>query len=39
MRNAWFSFQNKKKKQKKKKEKVVITLLYAKAFLFYLNQL
>lgn len=38
MRNAWFSFQN-KKKQKKKKEKVVITLLYAKAFLFYLNQL
>lgn len=36
MRNAWFSFQ---KKKKKKKEKVVITLLYAKAFLFYLNQL
>lgn len=35
MRNAWFSFQ----KKKKKKEKVVITLLYAKAFLFYLNQL
>lgn len=28
-----------KKKKKKKKEKVVITLLYAKAFLFYLNQL
>lgn len=27
------------KKKKKKKEKVVITLLYAKAFLFYLNQL
>ena len=29
MRNAWFSF-----KKKKKREKVLITILYAKAFLY-----
>lgn len=31
MRNAWFSF--KKKEKKRKREKVLITILYAKAFL------